>query len=793
VADPTAVDHHVPLAPVPFQTRKPLGAPAPVPLTSFVGREDEIAAVAELVRQPETRLITLVGPGGIGKTRLALRVANEVGGAFPDGVWFVSLAGVAGPARVLDGIADALGVKKTGGRPALELLAASLHDAEALLVLDNFEHLLDAAVVLIDLLSVCPRLTLLVTSQTLLRVSGEHAFPVPPLSMPGLDAAASLDDVIHLPALRLFAERARAIAPSFALTAATAPLVADICNRLDGLPLAIELAAARVNYLPLATLRDRLDRRLPLLTGGARDAPRRHRTMSDAIAWSHDLLTAEEKAVFRRLAVFAGGSTLEMAEIVGGESGAPVLEVVGSLVDKSLLQRTGPSDEEPRFGMLETVRAFALEQLEASGEAEAVRDRHAECCSEFVERLGSIGIHRLEELPWLPPIEAEHDNIRAAFAWRERNGDAAGMLRLALAMQPLWEVRGHHDEAIGWLDRGLAAADNASPDLRMRAQVALGRRLKRHGNYDQAQTRFQSALELARELGDQRATANALYALGGVALNQEQYEAATTLLEESLTIFQELSDSVGMCGAEYSLGIVGYGLGDIAGAVARVESALATRRANGPIFNLSVLLNAVGLLRCEQGDVAGGERALVESREIWRRGLGANREILAEWLAAAARLELARNRAETAARLYGAAEALTEAIRAPLVVPPRGQYLRLMTVLRAQLSADELQTAWAAGRATPPEEAVNDALASPAPQPNPATATSTLTPREADVLRLLALGLPDREIAAALFLSVRTVEGHVAHILAKLDAPSRTAAARVAIAAGLVPPDAPVR
>jgi predicted ATPase/DNA-binding CsgD family transcriptional regulator len=787
----------------------------PTSLTSLVGRDVELALGQSLLRRPDLRLLSLTGPGGIGKTRLALRLASDLAGAFANGVHFVPLASVLDAGLVATSIAHALDVQVAGGASVRDALAAALHDADILLVVDNFEHLLDAAPVLTGLLTACPHLKLLVTSRVLLRVAGEHTLPVPPLSLPDPHAAPSFEELVSAAAVRLFAERAQAVDPSFALTTTTAPQVAEICRRLDGLPLAIELAAPRVRHLPLPALCDRLGQRLPLLTAGSRDQPSRLQTMHNAIAWSHDLLRPEEQALFRMLSVFVGGFSLEAAEAVADGNGDSSLSVcpsfallkevsvrlsvsvfdsLATLIDASLLRQEIHPDGLARYRMLETIREFAGEQLTADGDETAVRRRHAAWCLDLAEGFGAGVAYTIrEDLSWLRPAEAEHDNVRAALAWLERAGDAGGMLRLAVAIQPLWEVRGLHAEAIWWFERGLAASEGVSAGILLPAIVGLGRHLERQGHYEQARSRFEEALALAREVGDPSATARALYALGAAETNQEHYDRAAPLIVEALAVYQRLGDDVGVCGAHYFLGVVDYGQGAFAEATAQVEAALAAPREIGRFFNRAVFLNLLGLLHCEQGDVANGAVALAESASNLQLSQDINREVVAEWVAAAARLAVCRGRLEQAARLYGGAEVLTEVIGVPLVVPPRNQYRRVVDAIQRALGTDVFAAAWTAGRVLPVEQVVAEARAMTDPSAGiedrtpveESTVSALLTPREQEILALLAAGQTDPAIAEALFISVRTVENHVAHIFAKLGVQTRTAAAAAAFAASI--------
>jgi predicted ATPase len=421
----------------------------PTPLTSFVGRERELAALTTLARRDDVRLVTLTGPGGVGKTRLALRAADLLAPAFADGAAVVELASVADPDLVAPAVARALGITDAGERPLAARLAGALRNRSLLLVLDNFEQVVDAAPAVAALLASCRGLKVLATSRAPLRISGEQDVPVPPLGLP--EASAPLDRLAEAEAVRLFVARARAADPAFVLTAEDGRAIASICARLDGLPLAIELAAAKTRLLPPSALLARLESRLPLLAGGPREAPARLRTMRDAIAWSHDLLSAEDRALYRRLAVFVGGFTLAAVEAIAVGLAGDALVGVEALADQSLVRRIEVVAGEPRFAMLETVREFGLERLAESGEHDAVRDAHAAWCLALAEAAAPDLIAGRDLVRWLSRLDAELDNLRAALAWFDRLGKHTELLRLLAAIEEYWTARPYHAEVRRWL------------------------------------------------------------------------------------------------------------------------------------------------------------------------------------------------------------------------------------------------------------------------------------------------------------------------------------------------------
>jgi predicted ATPase/class 3 adenylate cyclase len=564
----------------------------PAQPTPLLGRERELEALGTLLRREEVRLVTLTGPGGTGKTRLGFQVAAELLDDFPDGVFFVDLAPITDPGLVTSTIAQTLGVREAGSQPLLNNLKACLREKQLLLLLDNFEQVLAAAPLVADLLAAAPRLKVLVTSRALLRLRGEKSFPVPPLTAPpAVDGqwlrvdgpaksktgilsgpstmhhrlAQRAPAISQYPAVELFIQRARDAQPDFAVTNENAPAVAEICHRLDGLPLAIELAAARIRLFPPRAMLPRLGSRLKLLIAGARDLPARQQTLRSAIAWSYDLLEPAEQKLFRRLAVFVGGCSLEAAEAVGSAGGDLEIDVVDgaeALVSQHLLQQREGADGEPRFGMLETIREYGLEQLEASGEAEAIRRQHRDwylALAEHAER----GLYGENQTGWFDRLEREHDNLRAALAWTRAQGQSEEGLRLGRALKEFWYVRGYLAEGREQLAKLLALPGaEVRTAARAKALHGAGGLANRQLELGPARALLEENLALFRDLGDQGNIARALRILGEVACGRGDYEEARAFIEESLAILRELGDKDSLGLSLYYLATVAHSEGN---------------------------------------------------------------------------------------------------------------------------------------------------------------------------------------------------------------------------------------
>jgi predicted ATPase/DNA-binding CsgD family transcriptional regulator len=650
-----------------------------------------------------------------------------------------------------------------------------------------------------NLLVACPRLTVLVTSRALLGVSGEQTFPVSPLTLPDPTqggAGGPLTAFEASEAVRLFVDRAQAVRPDFVLTPGNAAAVGAICQRLDGLPLAIELAAGRVRHLPPSDLLARLADRLPLLTGGPRDQPLRLQTMRQAIAWSHDLLASQEQTLFRRLAVFAGGFTLEAAEAViaaVGPSDRDVLDSIGLLIDQSLLQQVAPSDGVLRFGMLETIRAFAMERLLASDEETAVRDAHARYFLARLEQAHREHPDARQDSPHVPHAGTDQDNIRAALTWLASSGQAEGFLRLATAAAWLWDRLGHYHEGLNWLDRALAVADDAAPGVRMRALRWVGELAATIGRYPLADAAATSSLALARSLGDQSGMGWALLNLAVQAERQGDIARYGQLQQQSLACFRAAGNTYGLANALCNLGDWAYIEQDYARSATWSAEALAIA-SELPDKRYTVdALSALGQLALEHRDAADATRLYLQSSQL---AIAIGDVIgVAQTLAGLAGVALLVKDPARAARWLAAAKAYLESIGATTIGFDE-QYGRAFAAARATLTASAFDAAWGAGRALALHEAVADAVAETSrmasdgfghpPRDTVADNHAGLTPREREVLHLVAEGHSDRQIADALRISPKTAGNHVSNILAKFGVTTRTAATALAVRHGLI-------
>jgi predicted ATPase/class 3 adenylate cyclase len=680
----------------------------PLQPTPFVGREQEVEAIVDLVRRPEVRFLTLTGPGGTGKTRLALQAAVELLDDFTDGVFFVPLAPLNDPELVPATIAATLGIREEGDQPLREQLRSVLATKELLLVLDNVEHLVEAAPAVGELLETSSRLKVLATSRVPLHLRAEREYPVPPLGLPRRKPPPTLEQLSQYEAVRLFIDRAQAVKPDFAVDNENAPAVAEICHRLDGLPLAIELAAARVRMLPPQAMLARLEQRLPFLTTGARDAPARQRTLRDAIAWSYDLLTAEEQAVFRRLAVFAGGCTLDSAEAVAIPDGElDIFDGLEQLVEHNLIRQAVGTAGEPRFAMLETIREYGLERLSESGEADGVRRRHAAFFLALVEQ-AEPALHSPQQLVWLERLEAEHDNLRTALSWAlEQETETA--LRLAAGLGRFWIFRGHLGEGRGWLERALETRGEPHP-VRARALVVAGEFARHMGDYEREAALQEAGLALARTFRDRRTEAQVLLELGlHAGFTDGDYALADALTEESLAILRDLGDAWGIARALNNLGYRAYLRGDFGRAAALLDEAVTFARAAGDRSLLAFILDSRGALAEAQGELGLAadlyREALVSAQEI------DNPIVVAMILNALAAVAASRGQPAGAARIMGAASALREAIGVPMTTTDdEARIAGTVSAARELLGEVAFATAWEEGRAQPLEQAVTEAL-----------------------------------------------------------------------------------
>ena len=758
----------------------------PRPLTSFIGRERELALARRLLAG--SYLVTLTGPGGSGKTRLCIALAAEVAGDYPDGVYFVPLAPVRDPGLVPSTIAQSLGLQDARDRPLMDHLISQLHDRQVLLVLDNFEHLLAGAPAVARLLRETSALRILVSSRSSLRVSGEQECPVPPLAVPDPRTRPTPEGLATCESVRLFAERAAAVAPDFAVNEGNASAIAQIARRLDGLPLAIELAAARVKLLPPEAILARLKHSLRLLTGGGRDLPDRQQTLRATIAWSHDLLTEGARRLLATCSVFAGGASLEAIETVcdaAVDIGLPVLDGLAELLDQSLmrqLRRPGPA----RYALLETIREFAAERLDRMPEAGRVRAAHAAAFLALVEADGRLqpGLARKD---WLERVEAEHNNIRAAIGWY-REHDPLAALRMAAAMTAFWSLRGHHTEGRQRLDELLALVDEPSvarvSALNGAAWLAIDQ-----GDYVHGAGLLSESIGLGRALGDTVGEAIATVYLGRCTLSSLDTAAGAPDVQRAVALVSQTGDGPATTLVMFYSGIVALLSAqpevacDVFGRCAAMAAGLGLTQLTGRARQM------LGYSLLDLGELAAARAALAE-------GVPVSMEIGDRWivqigLGGFIGLAVKTGRPRLALRLAGAADAFRAANEFSMPVPMQEIVDRWLGPARAKAGRAAGRLV-AEGRQLGPEEAVRLALANEpddAAPPGPQGSRSTLTRRETEVAALAARGLTNRDIAAQLFLSVRTVEVHVDHILTKLGFRTRTQLAAWAYEEGLLAED----
>jgi predicted ATPase/transcriptional regulator with XRE-family HTH domain len=688
------------------------GSILPSPPTPLVGREQELREIGDLLGGSEVRLLTLTGIGGVGKTRLAIAAAHEAEGHFPDGVAFVDLAPLRDPALVLSIIARSLGLREAEGQSVADTLRAHLLEKQTLLVLDNLEHLLEAAVEMVHLIEACPGLGVLATSRAPLRVRGEHEYPVPPLALPSSTRNPTEEEILATPSGQLFVERARAVFPSFALTTENAPSVAAICWRLAGLPLALELAAAQVRLLEPASLLPRLDQALAM--AWARDLPERQRTMRATLDWSHELLSEPVRRLFQRLSVFAGGFTLEAAEAVGAtEEPGEMLELLGALVEQSLVVvQPRKVDGEVRYGMLELVRQYAAEKLEASGDAEAARRRRAAFFLALTEE-AEPELRGSRQVEWLERLEGENGNLRAAMSWALETDDAETAARLGWALWLFWRFHGHQREGRRWME--VLLEREVPPSLRPRAVHAAMSMAYMQGDYEAVARYSAELLKLSQEVGDALCTAYGWCGLGLVAMDRRDFGEATSCFEEALTLLRRAGEDGVVPVVQVWLGTVVLIQGDHDRAIPMFEAGLAQARERGDRLGTYNALYNLAQVALARGDHELATRMLEEGVTLSEQiGDQANLSYFLEGLAVVAGM---RGEAEHSARLLGAAERLLEEAGASVYnyyKPDRSLYDRTTANVRSRLGEEGFEDAWAEGRTMTFEQAVKYALESDA-------------------------------------------------------------------------------
>ena len=775
----------------------------------LIGRDDDIAQTYGRLFDDDVRLLTLVGAAGAGKTRLAIEVARLSAGEFMHGACFVDLAPIAQPGLLGTAIAETLELREDGSRPLIAVLKQHLAERHMLLVLDNFEQLVSAGPQLSELVQGCPGLKIMVTSRAAIRLRWEHVQPVRPLS--------------RAAAVELFVDRAQRVDPRFALDASNSHAVEQVCVRLDGLPLAIELAAARTGVLPPEALLARLANRLDILEAANRDQPQRQRTLRAALDWSYDLLTAAEQRLFRRLGIFVGGFALtSLAEVcdADGALGVDPLDGLESLFDKSLIRRElAPGGSEPRFAMLETMREYALERLAATGELDLIRRAHAAYFLGGAD-VAVAEIKFSQQSAWLQSLETEHDNLRAALTWCEDAGEPELGLKAAGLLAWFWIVRGYVATGRHQLTSLLALADTADSPLRAEALRVIGSLALNQADYSAARNLFEASLAIRRRLGDPAGLLSALTSLGAVALQEGDHATAEAYFEEALAIQEAIGDLLGISESANNLANVAHERGDLERARALYERSLKLNQASIR-YRQDVVLHNLGVVAQEQGELAEARKLFqdsvalkrvlgdtaglalslaklgevessmrhpTEAHRVLSESLNLQRDLgdrpgMAFVLERFAITAVENGRVERGLRLAGAADALRSAIGAPLDRAARQHLERSLHHARGALRPEAADAAWLAGRMLSVDAAVKEAL-SPGGQTGDVQ-TTLLTAREREVAVLIAQGLTNRDIAQKLVVSERTAENHVQHVLNRLGLRSRAQVAAWAVHNGL--------
>jgi predicted ATPase/DNA-binding CsgD family transcriptional regulator len=757
----------------------------PRQLTSFIGRERELQDLKGLLER--SRLLTLTGPGGSGKTRLGLQLAADVTGGFPGGVYFVALAPVGDAELVLSSIAQGIGLRDLGDRPLLDRLRSRLENARVLIVLDNFEHLIAAAPVVAQILQATVELRIVVTSRAPLHVSGEQEFEVPPLGVPD-PQCATVAAVAGCESVRLFTERAQAVWPGFALDEGNAALIAGIARRLDGLPLAVELAAARVKVLPPASLLARLEQSLPVLVGGARDLPQRQQTLRGTIAWSYGLLGEGAGRLLAACSVFRGGISLEAAESVCAAAIDLGMEVLGGLeelVDQSLLRRIGgfAGPGGPRFGMLFMVREYAAELLAEMPERARVGGAHAGTFLALAEEAGRA-LRGPAELEWLDRLEVEHQNIRAAIDWYQQH-EPRDALRLAVAMSRFWGVRGHFTEGRGRL-KALLDVDRDGTATRVKALNGSASLAIDQGDYQCARDLLGQSIRLSQQLGYRRGEAMAQVYLGRSLVAGERPAEAGPHVDRALRLLDGLDDPAALATALLYAGLAAHFTGQVEEACARYGRSVELCRAIGFRSEGARSLQMLGHARFDLGDIRGARGAFEEALPTCLE-LG-DRWVVPLVIAGFAGVALRTGRPRRAVRLAGMVRGLCEAGQFSMPAVREARLEQLLAPARKQLGSAAAQI-MAEGRRMSLAEAVSYALADEPEEVWRSGPRRTLTRRELEVAALVAQGLTNRGIASRLHLSVRTVDTHVDHILAKLGFSNRAQLVAWAYESGMAPKD----